>query len=147
MMNDWAALLSDPISIPAALGFAMDAQAGGMALFVGTTRAETNSAGQALVALDYEAYVEMARTQLEELARRARQRWPIVKLVLLHRTGRVTIGQPSVFIAVATPHRAAAFEACRWLIDTLKAEVTIWKKEIWSDGRATWVSSPSSPEL
>jgi molybdopterin synthase catalytic subunit len=60
---------------------------------------------------------------------------------LLHRVGRVEIGQPSVLIAVSTPHRAAAFEACRFLIDRLKSETTIWKKEIWSDGTSSWVGS------
>jgi len=76
----------------------------------------------------------MAKQQMRDLARRARQRWPIVRLALLHRVGRVPLTQPSVLIAVSTPHRAEAFEACRWLIDTLKSEVTIWKKEIWDDG-------------
>jgi molybdopterin synthase catalytic subunit len=70
---------------------------------------------------------------------RARDRWPIARLALLHRTGRVGLGEPSVIIAVATPHRAESFEACRWLIDTLKAEVPIWKKEVWGDGSGSWV--------
>jgi molybdopterin synthase catalytic subunit len=119
--------------------FVTDARAGGLAIFLGTTRAETASTGQLLVALDYEAYPEMAQAQLVTLAQSARQRWPILKLALLHRTGRVAVGEPSVVIAVSTPHRAEAFDACRWLIDTLKADVAIWKKEIWEDGSGTWV--------
>jgi molybdopterin synthase catalytic subunit len=63
----------------------------------------------------------------------------ILNLALLHRTGRVPPAEPSVVIAVSTPHRAEAFDACRWLIDTLKAEVAIWKKEAWADGTGTWV--------
>ena len=74
-----------------------------------------------------------------DLADRARSRWPVVRLSLLHRTGRVPLGDPSVLVAVATPHRADAFEACRYLIDTLKAEAAIWKKEVWSDGTGSWV--------
>jgi molybdopterin synthase catalytic subunit len=92
-----------------------------------------------LVALDYEAYEQMATEQFADMARRARQSWPIVKLVILHRVGRVAVAEPSVVIAVATPHRAQAFEACRWMIDTLKKEAAIWKKEVWSDGSAAWV--------
>jgi molybdopterin synthase catalytic subunit len=81
----------------------------------------------------------MAVKQMTDLAAQARQRWPVVRLAILHRTGRVEIAQPSVVIAVATPHRAAAFEACRWLIDELKARVPIWKREVWDDGTGSWV--------
>jgi molybdopterin synthase catalytic subunit len=124
-----------------------DAAAGGIDIFIGTTRAERNADGRELVALDYEAYPEMALSQMRELARRARERWPVVRLALLHRVGRVALGQPSVVVAVACPHRGEAFEACRWLIDTLKAEVPIWKKEVWAGGSGTWAagSVPQAP--
>ena len=138
-MNDnWIELSTEPLDAGSAANHVTNAQAGGIAVFLGTTRAETNAAGQPLIALDYEAYGEMARAQLEDLARRARLSWPILKLALLHRVGRVLVGEPSVVIAVSTPHRAEAFDACRWLIDTLKAEAAIWKKEIWEDGTGTW---------
>jgi len=117
-----------------------DGRAGGIAVFLGTTRAEARPDGVELTALDYEAYPEMASRQLEDLAARARARWPILRLALLHRTGRVALGEPSVLIAVSTPHRSEAFDACRWLIDTLKAEAAIWKKEVWEDGKGTWVN-------
>lgn len=117
-----------------------DASAGGIDLFLGTTRAEKNADGQDLVALDYEAYPEMATEQMRDLARRAREQWPILKLAILHRIGRVPVGEPSVCIAVSTAHRGEAFAACKWLIDMLKAEVAIWKKEIWPDGKGTWVN-------
>jgi molybdopterin synthase catalytic subunit len=120
-----------------------DDEAGGVDLFLGTTRAETHPDGRTLVALDYEAYVEMAIKQMHDLAARARQRWPIRRLVLLHRVGRVDVGEASVLIAVSCPHRAEAFESCRFLIDTLKAEVAIWKKEVWADGSGTWVHPES----
>jgi molybdopterin synthase catalytic subunit/RimJ/RimL family protein N-acetyltransferase len=136
---DWTELLGVPLLVREAVAFVTHPRAGGIDVFLGTTRAERNAAGQELVALHYEAYAEMAEQQLRDLARRARARWPILRLALLHRTGRVPIGEPSVLIAVATPHRAASFEACRWLIDTLKAEVAVWKKEVWPDGTGTWV--------
>jgi molybdopterin synthase catalytic subunit len=138
-MNDWCEILSTPLPAEKAVEFAHDPAAGGVAIFLGTTRAQGSAAGQSLVALDYEAYGEMAHRQLTDLAAQARGRWPIIKLALLHRTGRVALGEPSVVVAVSTPHRAQAFEACRWLIDTLKSEVAIWKKEVWNDGACTWV--------
>lgn len=139
-MTDWIELSPAPLSITAVSDFATDPMAGGIDIFLGTTRSEKNLAGQNLIALDYEAYSEMALAQMRDLASRARLRWPILKLVLLHRTGRVAIGDPSVIIAVATAHRAASFEACRWIIDTLKTEVAVWKKEVWADGSTSWVA-------
>jgi molybdopterin synthase catalytic subunit len=138
---DWCQLLSSPLETARAIEFVSHTEAGGVAVFLGTTRAESrNPDNQPLLALDYEAYAELAIRQLQDLATRARQKWPmILKLALLHRTGRVPLSEPSVVIAVSTPHRAHAFEACRWLIDTLKAEVAIWKKEVWQDGTGTWV--------
>ncbi len=129
-----------PESIDAAvlLSAVSDPVAGGIALFLGTTRSEKDMSGQELAALDYEAYGEMAARQLKELARQVRERWPVLRVAIVHRIGRVVIGQPSVAIAVSSPHRAEAFEACRWLIDTLKSEVAIWKKEIWADGSGLW---------
>jgi molybdopterin synthase catalytic subunit len=122
-----------------------DGAAGGIAVFLGTTRDETSGDGRALVALDYEAYVEMADAQLRKLAAEARQRWPVIKLAIVHRVGRVEIGKPSVVIAVACPHRGEAFDACRWIIDTLKNHVAIWKKEVWADGSGTWVHPQTPP--
>ena len=82
----------------------------------------------------------MALKQMRDLASRARQRWPgLVRLVILHRTGRVELGRASVIVAASAPHRDDAFTACRWVIDTLKAEVPIWKREVWEDGSGTWV--------
>jgi molybdopterin synthase catalytic subunit len=139
MIEDWVELSSEPIDAGRAVAFVTDADAGGIAVFLGTTRGELTAVGQSLLALDYEAYDPMARQQLSDLARRARQQWPIRRLALLHRTGRVALGEPSVIIAVSCPHRAEAFDACRWLIDTLKAEAAIWKKEVWGDGSEKWV--------
>jgi molybdopterin synthase catalytic subunit len=139
--NDWLAIRPDSLPLADVTAFVSSPQAGGVDIFLGVTRSETHADGRALVALDYEAYTAMAEQQLHDLAKRARDRWPIVKLVLLHRVGRVALGEASVIIAVSTPHRAEAFDACRWIIDTLKKEVTLWKKEIWTDGSATWLGA------
>lgn len=136
-----------PLDVAAAVAEVCHPESGGIAVFLGTTRAEIAPDGRQLIALDYEAYVEMATAQLHDLAERARARWPVTRVVLLHRTGLVPLGEPSVLIAVATPHRAEAFDACRWLIDTLKAEAAIWKKEIWSDGSGSWSFPHSGPSL
>jgi len=139
-MNDWLAILSEPLPLPAVLEFVTDPAAGGICSFIGTTRSEHNTAGTELIALYYEAYEEMAREQLNAFATRGREKWPIQKLVILHRIGRVSIAEPSIVIAVSAAHRDTAFQACRFLIDTLKAELAVWKKEIWSDGQQRWVS-------
>ena len=138
-MTDRIALTSSRIDLADAE--VADPAAGGIAIFLGTTRAETHADGRELVALEYEAYADMAAGQLRDLAARAREKWPVVNLTILHRTGRVPLGEPSVLIAVATPHRGAAFECCRWLIDTLKAEVAVWKREVWADGGTSWVET------
>ena len=138
-MPDLVELRDSPLDAGAAVAAVAAGGAGAIAIFLGTTRAETNEAGRRLVALDYEAYREMAQQQMHALAEEAKRRWPILRLAVLHRVGRVEIGQPSVLIAVSTPHRAEAFEACRFLIDRIKAEATIWKKEVWEDGSSSWV--------
>jgi len=116
-----------------------DVDGGAIAAFVGATRRQGGEEGKTLAALDYEAYEQMALGQMRQWAARARQQWPIRKLAIVHRTGRVEVGRPSVAIVVSTPHRAQAFEACHYLIDALKAELAVWKKEVWSDGNSSWV--------
>lgn len=139
--RDFIGLVQHPIASETPMQLVSDPSAGGIAIFCGTTRGEKNPQGQKLLALEYEAYAEMAAPQLRDLAKVARGKWPIIKLAILHRTGRVEPGEPSVVIAVSTPHRSDAFEACRWIIDALKNDVAIWKKEIWADGSGSWVNS------
>jgi molybdopterin synthase catalytic subunit len=139
MQHDWVQLHSDPIDVGPVVEFVTDADAGGISIFLGTTRAEKHDDGRELLRLDYDAYADMALQQMHDLAAEARQKWPVKRLAILHRTGPVDVGHPSVIIAVSTGHRAESFEACRWIIDTLKKQVTIWKKEVWSTGDATWV--------
>jgi molybdopterin synthase catalytic subunit len=111
--------------------------AGAVCTFLGTVRDLTGD--RKTVALRYEAYPEMALKKLAELERAARARWPIIELALVHRIGDLGPGEVSVVVAVSTPHRHQAFDACRWLIDTLKEVVPIWKRETWDDGKEEWV--------
>lgn len=111
--------------------------AGAVVLFLGTTRELT--AGRRTASLDYECYPEMALKELAELEVLARRRWELIECSLVHRLGRLEIGEASVAVAVSSAHRAAAFEAGQWLIDTLKQTVPIWKKENWADGGTDWV--------
>ena len=111
--------------------------AGAVCTFLGTVREMTG--GRRTASLDYEAYPEMARREMAELEAEARRRWPIVEAALAHRVGHLDPGEISVVVAVSCPHRHQAFEACRWLIDTLKQVVPIWKKEVWDDGSEGWV--------
>jgi molybdopterin synthase catalytic subunit len=113
---------------------------GAVCVFDGIVR--NNTRGRETLYLDYEAYREMALTQMRALAAEAVTRFGVREVALVHRLGRLQVGETSVLIAVASAHRGAAFEACRWLIDTLKKQVPIWKKEtfvdgvIWADGEA-----------
>jgi molybdopterin synthase catalytic subunit len=111
--------------------------AGAVVLFLGTTREFTN--GKQTLSLDYECYPEMAKKKLEELEQQARQKWELVKVLIVHRLGHLELGEASIAIAVSSAHRQASFEAGKWLIDTIKEVVPIWKKENWSDGTTDWV--------
>jgi molybdopterin synthase catalytic subunit len=130
-------LTREPIDTSALLAAASQPAAGAVVLFLGTTRELT--AGRQTVTLDYEAYDEMAEKQLASLEAEARRRWPLVECTIVHRLGRVPLAEASVAIVVSTPHRADAFAAGEWLIDTLKRDVPIWKQERWADGTSEWV--------
>ena len=118
---------------------------GAVAVFEGIVR--NHSRGRRTLFLDYEAYEEMALKQLEGLAAQARTNFSIRDVVLVHRLGRLEIGETSILIVVASAHRGAAFDACRWLIDTLKRTVPIWKKEHFEDG-AVWADGePFPPDI
>ncbi len=131
-------LTENPIDVPAVLAHVQAPGAGAIDVFIGTVRDNTQQ--KHVVRLEYEAYAPMAVKKMEELAAEARRRWPVEALALVHRVGLLAIGEAAVVIAVATPHRAEAFEACRWLIDTLKDVVPIWKKEVFDDGDV-WVAA------
>lgn len=130
-------ITDSPIDHAAATEYVRSGRAGAICTFLGTVRELTGS--RRTVALSYEAYPEMARKKLAELEAEARGRWPIIELALIHRVGELELGEVSVAVAVSCPHRRQAFEACQWLIDTLKEVVPIWKKESWEDGSHEWV--------
>lgn len=107
-------------------------ESGGIDVFLGTTR--NNSGGRSVVSLSYEAYEPMALKVMTRLEQEARARWPLNEVAMVHRLGAVGLCEASVVIAVSSPHRNEAFEACRFLIDRLKKDVPIWKSEHFSDG-------------
>lgn len=110
---------------------------GAVALFLGTVRDITGE--RVTVALDYEAYPAMAEKKLAEIEADTRKKWPIGDIAIEHRLGHLAVGDISVAVAVSCPHRAQAFEACRFAIDRLKELAPIWKKENWADGSTEWV--------
>lgn len=116
---------------------------GAAVVFEGVVRNQTR--GRKTLYLDYEAYEGMALAQMEGLAAQALKQFQVREVALIHRLGRLEIGETSVLVVVASAHRAAAFDACRWLIDMLKRTVPIWKKEYFEDG-AVWADGEAFPE-
>ena len=113
-------------------------------MFIGTTRDE--SRGKKVIALDYEAYAPMALRFLNRIAGEAREGRDVRRVSIVHRVGRLNVGEASVVIAVSAAHRKEAFEACRYIIDTIKKIVPIWKKEFFEDGEI-WVGMEGQPQL
>jgi len=130
-------LTHEPIDFHALTESVRSPHCGAVALFLGTVRDLTGEA--VTVFLDYEAYPPMAEKKLAEIEAEVRRRWPVGEVAMEHRLGRLVVGDVSVAVAVSTPHRAQAFEACRYAIDTLKELVPIWKKENAPDGSGEWV--------
>ncbi len=129
-------LQRDPIDERAVVAAAKRDEAGAVITFLGTVRGSTK--GIEVIALEYEAYESMAERFLRTIGDEIATRWPGAQAAIVHRTGRLDVGEVSVAIAVSSPHRAAAFEACRHAIERLKEDVPIWKKEIRKDG-SIWV--------
>ena len=131
--------LSDgPLDVVALIRQIWRADCGAVVTFEGTTRSPNE--GRDVKSLEYEAYQDRAGKQLRALAEEAAERFDLGGVVAVHRTGAVAIGEPSVVVACAAAHRGEAFDGARWLIDRVKADVAIWKKEIFSDGE-TWVGA------
>jgi molybdopterin synthase catalytic subunit len=135
-----ALLVREPIDLVSLTARA--AGDGAVALFVGVVRNENR--GREVLRLEYEAYEEMALPLMEEIAGETARRFPVTDVRLVHRLGRLEIGEASVAVAVSSPHRSEAFAACRFAIDTLKAQVPIWKKELYADG-AEWLDATPGP--
>jgi molybdopterin synthase catalytic subunit len=130
-------LTREPIDYSALTESVRRSNCGGVVLFLGTVRDLTGDL--VTEALEYEAYPSMAERKLAEIEREACERWPIGSMAVVHRLGRLGIGEVSVAVAVSCPHRAEAFEACRFVIDRLKQVVPIWKKENRPSGESEWV--------
>lgn len=133
-------LTHDPLDIAALTRLVEHSSCGAITVFLGVVR-DDESEGRALAELDYSAYESMALEQMERLRAQARERFEIHEVAIAHRLGRMPIGDASVAIVVSAAHRGAAFDACEWVIDTLKRDVPIWKKELWRGGEATWANA------
>ena len=142
IVNLMLRLSATPIDTSQVLADIKRGEDGAVVVFEGIVRNQTR--GRKTLYLDYEAYEEMALRQMERLADQSLQQFHIRDVALVHRLGRLEIGETSVLIVVASAHRAAAFDACRWLIDTLKRTVPIWKKEYFEDG-AVWADGEPFP--
>ena len=134
-------LTSEPIDPAALLQEVGDPACGAVILFTGTTR--DNAGGLRVKTLFYEAYEAMALASMRALVDSIKAQWPDTKTAIVHRTGEVPVGEVSVAIATASPHRKAAYEANRFAIETLKADIPIWKKEITVDGSAWKANTPT----
>lgn len=137
-----ARLTAEPIDVGGVISGAMRPDCGAVSTFIGTTRTDESSGkhGARVEYLEYEAYQEMAERKLEEIEAELHERWDLGAVEIVHRTGRVDPAEPSVLIAVSSPRRGPAFEACRHAIERIKEVVPIWKREVWSDGYV-WVGS------
>ena len=131
-------ILDTPLTTQSCHDAVADPAAGGIVVFVGAVRNQTK--GRKVVQLAFESYVPMALKEMGKIADTLSQKWGILHVSIHHRVGVLKIGEIPVVIAVSTPHRQAAFEACQYAIDTLKETVPIWNKEIFEDG-TVWVSA------
>ncbi len=129
---------SEPLNISSCIDWVMSPEAGGIDVFIGAVRNMTK--GKQVVRLEFEAYEAMALKEMEKIAKDVCAKWPVHNVLIHHRSGVLSIGDIPVVIVVSAAHRAAAFDACRYAIDTLKETVPIWKKEVFEDGEQ-WVAA------
>jgi molybdopterin synthase catalytic subunit len=140
--NDICQLVRAPIDMPALVSQVRAPEEGAIVTFDGFVRNQSHN--RPTLYLDYEAYEAMALAKMREIASQLHERFAIHRVAIVHRLGRLEIGETSVFIAVSAAHRGAAFDACRFAIDTLKRTVPIWKKEYFEDG-AVWADGELPP--
>jgi molybdopterin synthase catalytic subunit len=140
--NDICQLVRDPIDVTTLIRYVRAPEDGAIVTFDGFVRNQSHN--RPTLYLDYEAYESMALAKMREIAAQLHEKFAIHLVAIVHRLGRLEIGETSVFIAVSAPHRAAAFEGCRFAIDTLKRTVPIWKKEYFEDG-AVWADGELPP--
>lgn len=133
-----------PIDLQALVDEVADPSAGAIATFIGTTR--NHNDGRKVIALDYDAYPEMAEKELARIGAEAKAKWNIARMAITHRVGPVAIGEASVIIAVSAAHRDDAFQACRFAIEEIKKTVPIWKKEVFEGGEV-WIGTQTGQPL
>ena len=138
MSNTQIVLSAETLNIQACIDWIMSPESGGIDVFIGTVRNATK--GKTVLKLDFEAYEPMAISEMQKIAGQAFDKWLVQKILIHHRTGELQVGEVPVVIAVSAAHRDAAFDACRYIIDTLKQTVPIWKKEAFEDGDV-WVAA------
>lgn len=131
-------LYDTAINVNNCINWVTTPESGGIDVFIGTVRNATK--GKTVFKLDFEAYAPMAIKEMQKIADEALKKWDLQKVLIHHRTGTLQVGEIPVVIAVSAPHRDAAFDACRYIIDTLKQTVPIWKKEFFEDGEV-WVAA------
>lgn len=143
--DDWIGIGTAPLPVGTAPEWVVQARCGAVVCFVGTVRDHADGR-EGVVALEYEAFVERVVERMDSIAAAARRRWPeLGRVVILHRIGRLEVGEASVVVAVSSPHRQEAFAAASYCIDTLKTAVPIWKKEFWSGG-SDWGTRAVAPD-
>ncbi len=130
---------SEPLDASAAIEAVSTPECGGTGVFVGTVRAD--SEGEQVVALEYDAHPELAKTHIDAIAEEAMAKWDVRRVYVRHRTGRCDIGEPTVIVVCSAPHRADALEACRYMIDAIKDRVPVWKAEVFVGDRR-WTGVP-----
>ena len=138
------AIQPEPIDLAAMIEAVKDPGHGAIATFLGTTRETSPGDERPVEALDYEAYHALALTDFQAIAAECETKYGPLKIAIVHRIGRVTLGEASVAIAVGTPHRGAAFDACEFAINTLKARAPIWKRESYRGGGTAWIANTPS---
>jgi molybdopterin synthase catalytic subunit len=132
-----------PLDVAKAIAAASTPEAGAIAVFIGTVRSEAavrDHASDPVVRLEYDVHVELAEQRLGEMAAEAASKWGLLRLVAIHRSGSCDLGEPTVVVVCSSPHRAEALDACRWIIDEIKATVPIFKREVYADG-SSWVGT------
>lgn len=135
-------ITTSPIDINTVTDAVRDHRAGAVVLFLGTVREFTGEVQTA--SLDYEAYEDMALESFRRITEEAQHRWSLVRSAVVHRTGALELGDIAVAVAVSSAHRGPAFEAGQWIMDTIKQQSPVWKKEIYADGTTEWVHPSAS---
>jgi molybdopterin synthase catalytic subunit len=138
---DRIGLSAEPLDVRALEAALASPEHGALVTFVGQTRATSPGDPRPVAALDYEAYEPLAIAEMTAIADEARARFGPLAIALVHRIGHVAVGESSVAVVVAAPHRAQAFDACRYAIDALKARVSVWKREVYRDGDSAWITN------